>query len=196
MVEINAKLVGELRGRTGAGFVDCKKALIEANGNIEEAIDVLRKTGAASAAKKASRQADEGIIDSYIHNGSKIGVLLELNCETDFVAKNSDFKRLAHDICMHIAASNPMFISKEDVPASLLEKEKEIAAAQAADKPANAMEKIINGKIDKWLNQICLMNQQFIKDPDKTISDLLTEHIAIIGENIRIGRFVRFQIGE
>ncbi|MDR1458186.1 MAG: translation elongation factor Ts [Puniceicoccales bacterium] len=196
MFEINAKLVNELRGRTGAGFGDCKKALVEANGNMEEAINVLRKNGAASAAKKASRQACEGIVDTYIHNGNKIGVILELNCETDFVAKNSDFKQLAHDICLHVAASSPLFIAKEDVPMDMLEQEKEIAAAQAADKPANAIEKIVSGKIDKWLNQVCLLNQPFIKDPNKTISDLLTDHISKIGENIKIGRFARFRIGE
>ncbi|MDR2735562.1 MAG: translation elongation factor Ts [Puniceicoccales bacterium] len=196
MNEISAKLVGELRSRTGAGIINCKKALVETNGNIEEAIIALRKNGAISAAKKADRQTTEGIIESYIHHGGRIGVLLELNCETDFVARNSDFKQLAHDICMHIAASNPLFISKDDVPENLIEKEKEIAMVQASGKSPVAIEKIVHGKIDKWINQVCLLNQSFIKDQDKTISNLLIEYISKIGENIKISRFVRFQLGE
>lgn len=195
MAEITAKMVADLRNSTGAGFVDCKKALTEANGNVEEAVTILKKKGVASAAKKADREASEGIVECYIHGAGRIGVMLELNCETDFVAKNADFKRLARDICMHIAAANPMYVSREDVPAELIAKEREIAVAQAEGKPQNAIEKIVEGKLDKWFQQICLMEQVYVKDQDKTIKDLLTSSIAIIGENMRIGRFARFQIG-
>ena len=195
MAEITAKMVADLRNSTGAGFVDCKKALVEANGNVDEAITILKKKGVASAAKKADREASEGIVECYIHGAGRIGVMLELNCETDFVAKNSDFKQLARDICMHIAAANPMYVSREDVPAEIVAKEREIAAAQAEGKPQNAIEKIVAGKLDKWFQQICLMEQVYVKDQDKTIKDLLTSSIAVIGENMRIGRFARFQIG-
>lgn len=195
MAEISAKMVSDLRASTGAGFVDCKKALAEANGDFDEAVTILKKRGVATAAKKAGREASEGIIESYIHAGGRIGVLLELRCETDFVAKNEDFHKLAKDICMHIAASGPLYVTREEVPGELVEKEREIAQAQAAGKPANALERIIAGKLDKWYQQICLMEQSFIKDPDKTIQDVITEKIAVIGENIQIGRFVRFQIG-
>jgi elongation factor Ts len=195
MAEITAKMVADLRNSTGAGFVDCKKALVEANGNVDEAITILKKKGVASAAKKADREASEGIVECYIHGAGRIGVMLELNCETDFVAKNSDFKQLARDICMHIAAANPMYVSREDVPADLIAKEREIAAAQAEGKPQNAIEKIVEGKLDKWFQQICLMEQVYVKDQDKTIKDLITNSIAVIGENMRIGRFARFQIG-
>ena len=195
MAEITAKMVADLRNSTGAGFVDCKKALVEANGNVDEAITILKKKGVASAAKKADREASEGIVECYIHGAGRIGVMLELNCETDFVAKNSDFKQLARDICMHIAAANPMYVSREDVPEELVAKEREIAAAQAEGKPQNAIEKIVEGKLDKWFQQICLMEQVYVKDQDKTIKDLLTSSIAVIGENMRIGRFARFQIG-
>lgn len=195
MAEISAKMVSDLRASTGAGFVDCKKALAEANGDFDEAVTILKKRGVATAAKKAGREASEGIIESYIHAGGRIGVLLELRCETDFVAKNEDFHKLAKDICMHIAASGPLYVTREEVPEELVSKEREIAQAQAAGKPANALERIIAGKLDKWYQQICLMEQSFIKDPDKTIQDVITEKIAVIGENIQIGRFVRFQIG-
>lgn len=195
MVEISAKLVADLRSSTGAGFVDCKKALVEAGGNFEEAVTILKKKGIASAAKKADREAKEGIVESYIHAGGRIGVLLELNCETDFVAKNSDFKQLARDICMHIAAANPMYVSREEVPVELVAKEREIAVAQAAGKPQNAIDKIVEGKLDKWLQQICLLEQPYVKDQDQTIKDLLASSISVIGENICIGRFSRFQIG-
>lgn len=195
MTEISAKMVSDLRASTGAGFVDCKKALAEANGDFDEAVTILKKRGVATAAKKAGREASEGIIESYIHAGGRIGVLLELRCETDFVAKNEDFHKLAKDVCMHIAASGPLYVTRAEVPAELVEKERDIAQAQAAGKPANALERIIAGKLDKWYQQICLMEQSFIKDPDKTIKDVITEKIAVIGENIQIGRFVRFQIG-
>ncbi|MDR2200735.1 MAG: translation elongation factor Ts [Puniceicoccales bacterium] len=196
MVEISATLVSELRRSTGAGFVDCKNALVEANGNFEEAVVLLKKKGMATAAKKLGREAKEGIIESYIHGGGRIGVLLELNCETDFVGKNSEFKQLARDICMHIAAANPPYLSREDVPVALVEQEKEIASAQVTGKPQHAMEKILEGKMDKWYQQNCLLEQAFVKDQSKTVNDCIAAAIAVIGENIRIGRFVRFQIGE
>jgi elongation factor Ts len=196
MVEISAKLVGELRNSTGAGFIDCKNALIEADGNLEEAVTVLKKKGVATAAKKLGREANEGIIESYIHSGGRIGVLLELNCETDFVAKNSEFKKLARDICMHIAAVNPSYISRETIPADVIGNEREIAGAQTLGKPQHAIDKIIEGKLDKWYQQVCLLEQPFVKDQEKTVNDYITAAIAIIGENIRVGRFVRFQIGE
>jgi elongation factor Ts len=196
MVEISAKLVGDLRNSTGAGFIDCKNALIEANGNFEEAVTILKKKGVATAAKKLGREANEGIIESYIHSGGRIGVLLELNCETDFVAKNAEFKKLARDICMHIAAANPSYVSRENVPADVVGNEKEIAGAQAEGKPQHAIDKIVEGKLDKWYQQICLLEQPFVKDQEKTVNDYVTAAIAIIGENIRIGRFARFQIGE
>ncbi|MDR1366596.1 MAG: translation elongation factor Ts [Puniceicoccales bacterium] len=196
MVEINAKLVSELRNSTGAGFVDCKNALIEANGNIEKAVTILKKKGAATAVKKIGREANEGIIEYYIHGGGRIGVLLELNCETDFVAKNSEFKKLARDICMHIAAASPLYISRESVPMDVVSNEKEIAGAQALGKPQHAIDKIVEGKLDKWYQQNCLLEQSFVKDQERTMNDYITAAIAMIGENIRVGRFVRFQIGE
>ncbi|MDR2812570.1 MAG: translation elongation factor Ts [Puniceicoccales bacterium] len=196
MVEISAKLVGELRNSTGAGFIDCKNALIEADGNLEEAVTILKKKGVATAAKKLGREANEGIVESYIHGGGRIGVLLELNCETDFVAKNSEFQKLARDICMHIAAANPLYVCRESVPPDVVGNEREIAAAQARDKPQHAIDKIVEGKMDKWYQQNCLLEQFFVKDQEKTVNDHITAAIAIIGENIRVGRFVRFQIGE
>ncbi|MDR1303127.1 MAG: translation elongation factor Ts [Puniceicoccales bacterium] len=196
MVEISAKLVSDLRGSTGAGFVDCKKALVEAEGDFERAVTILKKKGVATAAKKLDREANEGVVESYIHGGGRIGVLLELNCETDFVAKNSEFRQLARDICMHIAAANPLYIARKDVPADAADGEKEIASAQAQGKPQHAIDKIVEGKLDKWYQQICLLEQPFVKDQEKTVSDYITATIAIIGENIRISRFARFQIGE
>ncbi|MDR1591135.1 MAG: translation elongation factor Ts [Puniceicoccales bacterium] len=196
MVEISAKLVSDLRNSTGAGFIDCKNALIESNGNFEEAVTVLKKKGVATAAKKLGREANEGIIESYIHGGGRIGVLLELNCETDFVAKNSEFKKLSRDICMHIAAANPSYVSRENVPADVIGNEREIAGAQAAGKPQHAIDKIVEGKLEKWYQQTCLLEQPFVKDQEKTVNDYVTAAIAMIGENIRIGRFSRFQIGE
>jgi elongation factor Ts len=195
MVKISAKLVSDLRGSTGAGFVDCKKALVEAEGDFEQAVTILKKKGVATAAKKLGREANEGVVESYIHGGGRIGVLLELNCETDFVAKNSEFKQLARDICMHIAAANPLYIARKDVPADAVESEKEIASAQAQGKPQHAIDKIVEGKLDKWYQQICLLEQPFVKDQEKTVNDYIAATIAIIGENIRISRFARFQIG-
>lgn len=195
MSEITAKMVGELRAKTGAGLMDCKKALKETNGNEQEAIDLLRKKGMASAAKKADRAASDGLVESYIHMGGKVGVLVEVNCETDFVAKTDDFKTLVRDIAMHIAAASPTCVRREEVPAELLEKEKEIAASQVQGKPDNIVEKIVTGKMEKVFQEICLMEQSFVKNPDLTIADLLKEQISKLGENIVVNRFARFQIG-
>ncbi|MBC2592715.1 translation elongation factor Ts [Ruficoccus amylovorans] len=196
MATISASMVNELRKRTGAGLMDCKGALVEANGNEEEAIAILKKKGIAKAAKKAGREAAEGIVESYIHMGGKVGVMLELNCESDFVAKNEQFKALARDICMHIAAASPIAVSREEVDPAILEKEREVAAAQAEGKPAAAVEKIVEGKINKYLEQICLLEQPFVKNTDQTIGELLTHNIQTIGENIKVRRFVRYALGE
>jgi len=193
---ITAGMVNELRKKTGAGLMDCKTALIEANGSLDEAETILKKKGIASAAKKATREAAEGTIQAYIHGGGRVGVMLELNCETDFVAKNDDFKQLAKDICMHIAAASPLYVSREDVPEELVEKEKDVASAQAEGKPAQAIEKIVEGKLNKWYGQICLVEQEYIKDTSKKIQDVLTDAVAKMGENIVVSRFERYQIGE
>jgi elongation factor Ts len=195
MSEITAKMVGELRAKTGAGLMDCKKALKETNGNEDEAIDLLRKKGIASAAKKADRDASDGLVDCYIHMGGKIGVMVEVNCETDFVAKTDDFKALVRDIAMHIAAANPTCVRREDVPAEVIEKEKEIAAGQVQGKPENIVEKIVSGKLEKVYQEIVLLEQPFVKNPDVTIEDLLKSQITKMGENIVVNRFARFQIG-
>ena len=176
--------------------MDCKKALVDADGNEEEAIAILKKKGIAKAAKKADREAAEGIIESYIHMGGKVGVMLELNCESDFVAKNDQFKTLARDICMHIAAASPIAVSREEVDPAIIEKEKEVAAAQAEGKPPQAVEKIVEGKVNKYLSTVCLLEQPFVKNPDQTINDLLTASIQTIGENIKIRRFARFAVGD
>lgn len=196
MTEINAKMVNDLRQSTGAGMMECKKALVEANGNIEEATTILKKKGIASAAKKAGRDASEGIIQSYIHAGGRVGVLLELNCETDFVAKNESFQQLAKDICMHIAAMSPLYVSADEIPAELEQKEREIALEQCAGKPENAVEKIVAGKLAKWHSEICLLNQPFVKEQDHTVEAYIAQCIAKIGENIKVRRFVRYQIGQ
>ena len=195
MSEISARMVADLRAKTGAGFIDCKKALNETEGNEEKAIDLLRKKGMASASKKADRAASDGLVESYIHMGGKVGVLIEVNCETDFVAKTDDFKALVRDIAMHIAATNPTCVKREDVPAETIEKEKEIAASQVKGKPENIVEKIVSGKMEKVYQEIVLLEQPFVKNPDATIQDLLKEQIAKLGENIVINRFARFQIG-
>lgn len=195
MSEITAKMVAELRARTGAGLMDCKKALKESDGDENKAIDYLRKKGIASAAKKADREASDGLIEAYIHFGGKVGVLIELNCETDFVAKTDDFKALAHDIAMHIAASNPLCVTREEVPAEMIEKEREIAASQITGKPENIVEKIVNGKIEKVYQDNVLLEQSYVKNPDQTIEQLLKEQITKLGENIIVRRFTRFQIG-
>ncbi|MDR2778970.1 MAG: translation elongation factor Ts [Puniceicoccales bacterium] len=195
MVEISAKIVNDLRQRSGAGMMECKKALVESQGDIEEAIILLKKRGIVNAAKKAGREASEGVIQSYIHSGGRIGVLLELNCETDFVAKNEAFQRLAKDICMHIAAMAPVYVSADDIPQEVEDKERSIAAEQCAGKPANAMEKIISGKLAKWHSEVCLLEQPFIKAQDISIKAYIAQSVATIGENIKVGRFVRYQIG-
>jgi elongation factor Ts len=197
-MSISAATVKELREQTGAGMMDCKKALTEADGDIETAMDVLRKKGLAKAAGKSSREASDGLISSYIHMGGKIGVLLEVNCETDFVAKTEDFQQLVRDISMHIAATSPAYVKREDVPSGIIDKEKEIYASQVENKPPQVIEKIVEGKIEKFYSDTCLVDQVFVKDPDqkKKIKDLIVEKIAKLGENIVIRRFVRFQLGE
>ena len=197
-MEVTAAMVKELRERTGAGMLDCKKMLIEANGDMDKAIDLLREKGLAAAAKKAGRIAAEGLVDSYIHMGGKIGVLVEVNCETDFVANTDRFKALCHDIAMHIAAAKPEFLDKADVPTDNLEKEKEVLRAQALNegKPEKIVERMVEGRIEKYYKEVCLMEQPFVKDPDKTIRDLISEATVAIGEKISIRRFVRYERGE
>jgi len=185
-----------LREKTSAGVMDCKKALKEAKGNIEKAIEILRKKGIKLASEKSSRSAKDGRIESYIHMNGRIGVLLEVNCETDFVARNDEFKKFTKDISMHIAASKPKYVKREDIPAEVIEKEKEILAAPIKNKPKEAQEKILSGKLEKFYEEVCLMDQPFVKDPKQNIKDLLHSLIAKIGENIVIRRFVRYQLGE
>ena len=198
MSTISASTVKELREISGAGMMDCKKALTEASGDLEKAIDILRKTGMAKARKKSGRSAKEGIILPYIHPGAKLGVLLEINCETDFVANTDDFKNLSKDIAMHIAASAPMSVSREEIPQEILEREKEIYADQArqSGKPENIIEKMTEGRLNKFYQENVLLEQTFVKDTDKTVADLITETVAKLGENILISRFSRFQLGE
>ena len=197
-MEINASMVKDLRDRTGAGMMDCKKALVETNGDIEKAIEYLREKGIAKASKKSGRIASEGIVESYIHGGGRIGVLVEVNIETDFAAKNEEFRSFVKDIAMQIAAMNPAYIKREDVPEDVIEKEKEILKAQAINegKPAHIAEKMVNGRIEKYYNEICLLEQPFIKENDKTVQQVLQEKISKIGENISIRRFARFEMGE
>ena len=195
-MSITAKQVAELRGQTGAGLMDCKKALTESEGDLEKAITILRKKGMASASKKAGRATSEGLIDSYIHLGGKVGVLIEVNCETDFVAKTDDFKSFVKDLCLHVAAVNPICISRDEVPADLIEKEREIAASQAEGKPPAAVQKIVEGKLNKYFATACLLDQPFVKDGEKSVQDILNEQISKLGENMQINRFSRFQIGE
>ena len=197
-MEITASLVKELREKTGAGMMDCKKALQENNGEIEKAVEYLRKKGIATAQKRADRATNEGIIEAYIHPGSKLGVLVEINCETDFVAKTDDFKSFARDIAMHIAASNPLAVDKEDLDKDFIEKEMDIFKSQAENlnKPANIVEKIAQGKLDKRLSEVCLLTQPFVKIPDKTVKDHLMDLVAKLGENVTIRKFIRFRIGE
>ena len=194
-VQITAKMVGDLRECTGAGLMDCKRALLESDGDNDKAIELLRKKGVATAAKKAGRDASEGLIDSYIHLGGKVGVLCEINCESDFVAKTDDFKQFVRDVAMHVAAANPVCVSREEIDPDLLEREREVARGQAEGKPAQAVEKIIEGKINKYLSENCLLEQAFVKNPDLTIQEVLTAMIAKMGENMVIKRFARFQIG-
>ena len=194
-MSITAKQVGELRGQTGAGLMDCKKALVESDGDLEQAITILRKKGMASASKKSGRATSEGLVESYIHLGGKVGVLIEVNCETDFVAKTDDFKSFVKDLCLHIAAANPVCIGRDQVPAELIEKEREIAASQAEGKPPAAVQKIIEGKLNKYYSTACMLDQPFVKDVEKTIQDLLKSLIGKTGEKIVIRRFMRFGIG-
>ena len=198
MANISAQLVKELRERSGAGMMDCKKALVETNGDMEAALKYLKEKGLSQAAKKAGRIAAEGLVDAYIHMGGRIGVLVEVNCETDFVAKTAEFQEFVKDIAMHIAASNPEYVSREDVPEDVIAREKEIfkAAALNEGKPEHIVDKIVDGRIEKFLSEICLLEQPFIKDPDLTVQQVLTEKIAKIGENISIRRFARFERGE
>ena len=197
-MSVTASQVKELRDRSGVGMMDCKRALVEANGDIDKAFDILRKSGVAKAQKKAGRSAKEGYVISYIHPGSKLGVLLELNCETDFVAKTDDFQNLGRDIAMHIAATNPISINPDDISEEILNKEKEIYFEQAKkqNKPDNIIEKMVAGRIQKFYKETVLLNQEFVKDPNKTITDLITDTVGKLGENIVVNRFSRFQIGE
>lgn len=188
--------VKSLRLKTSAGMMECKNALKESNGDIEKAVEILRKKGVAKAAKKADRAANQGIVESYIHMGSKIGVLVEVNCETDFVARNADFKKLTKELAMQVAASNPLYVTREDVPEESIEKEKEIYRSQITGKPANVTEKIVEGKLEKFFSDVCLLDQPYIKDPNLRIKDLVTQLIATIGENIQVKRFARFEVGE
>ncbi len=196
-MKITSQMVKELRDKTNAGMMDCKKALGETEGDLEKAVDLLRQKGLAVAAKRADRATSEGVVECYIHAGGKLGVMVEVGCETDFVAKTDDFKAFAKDMAMHIAAVSPVSVTRDDVPAELVDREKEIYINQAKEsgKPDNIIEKIVTGKIEKYLSEICLMDQKYVKNPDLTIQDLLNELIAKMGENISIKRFSRFQIG-
>ena len=198
MANISAAMVKQLREKTGAGMMDCKNALSEVEGDVEKAIELLRKKGLATARKRAGRALSEGMIQSYIHMTGKLGVLVEVNCETDFVAKNEDFQEFTKNIAMHIAATNPLGITPEDISQEIIEKEKEIYRAQALDmgKPENVIDKIVEGKLNKFYEESCLLNQPYVRDTDISITDLLNQMIAKIGENISIKRFVRYQIGE
>jgi elongation factor Ts len=197
-MQITGAIVKELREKTGAGMMDCKKALIQTDGNVEKAIEYLREKGLASAAKKSGRIAAEGVVASYIHMGGKIGVLVEVNCETDFVAKNELFLSFVKDISMHIAAINPLYLSKEEVPQDVIDKEKAIYKAQAVNegKPENIAEKMVEGRLKKYFKEVCLLEQPFVKDSDKSVEDAVKEAISSIGENIKIRRFTRYQMGE
>lgn len=197
MAEITSEMIKELRHKTQAGMLDCKKALGETEGDMEKAVELLRKKGLASAAKKMGREAPEGIIASYIHSNQKVGVLIELNTVTDFVARNEDFQRLAKELCMQIAAANPLYINIEDVPENDLNKEREIYKEQMKNsgKPENVIDKIVDGKLNKFYSEVCLMEQEYIKDPKVKIKDLIKEKVASYGENIVVGKFSRFQIG-
>ena len=198
MANFTAKDVKALRDRTGCGMMDCKNALKEADGNVDKAVELLREKGLASAAKKAGRIAAEGAVGSYIHMGGKIGVLVEVNCETDFVAKTDQFQAFVKDIAMHIAASNPQYLADKDIPANVIEKEKEILMNQAINegKPANIAEKMVTGRIKKFCKEICLLDQPYVKDPDKTVDQVVTEMVATIGEKVTIRRFARYEMGE
>ena len=196
-MNISSQMVKDLRDKTGAGMMDCKKALSENDGDMEKAIDFLRQKGLAVAAKRSGRATSEGVVETYIHAGGKLGVMVELNCETDFVAKTDDFRQFARDVAMHIAAANPVSLTREDVPVDIVERERQIYMQQALEsgKPANIVEKMVVGKIDRFLSEICLLDQQCVKNPEKTIQELMTELVGKMGENISIRRFARFQVG-
>ncbi|MDJ0623678.1 MAG: translation elongation factor Ts [Desulfocapsaceae bacterium] len=197
-MSITSKMVKELRDKTAAGMMDCKKALTETNGDMEKAVDLLRQKGLAVAAKRAGRATSEGVIATYIHAGGKLGVMVEVGCETDFVAKTDQFAEFARDVAMHIAAANPVSVTREEVPAEVIAREKEIYIQQGLEsgKPENIVEKMVTGKLEKFISEIVLLEQQFVKDPDHTIQDILTDLVGKIGENITIKRFSRFQVGE
>ena len=197
-MSVDAKLVKELREKTGAGMMDCKQALVKSSGDLGKAVDFLRKSGIAKAEKKVSRVAKEGMVYSYIHQGSRLGVLLEIGCETDFVAKTEGFQELAHNVAMQIAATNPIALCREEVSPKVIDREKEIYTDQAksSGKPDNIIEKMVEGRLNKFYQENCLLEQNFIKDPDKKLKDIITETLAILGENITVNRYVRFAIGE
>ena len=197
-MQVSARQVKELRDRTGAGMMDCKAALAEAAGDVERAVDVLRRKGLAAAAKRAGRIAADGAVISYIHAGGRLGVLLEVNCETDFVARTDEFQELAKDIAMHVAAAEPRYVRREEVPADVLERERAIFRGQAAasGKPATVIAKIVDGKLEKFFAESCLLEQSFVKNPDQTVGQLVQEKVAKIGENIQVRRFARFKLGE
>lgn len=197
-MSVSVEMIKNLREMTGAGMMDCKNALAEVDGNIDEAVTFLRKKGLATAAKKSSRSTSEGLISSYIHAGGKIGVLVEVNCETDFVARNDAFQALVADLSLHIAAANPSYVKREDVPQEVADKERSVFLDQvkSMNKPENVLGKIVDGKMDKFFSEICLLEQAFVKDPDKKIQDILTETIAKVGENITVKRFARFEMGQ
>jgi elongation factor Ts len=196
MTEIDPKLVKQLREKTNAGFMDCKRALVESGGDVAKAESILRTKGIATAGKKAMRVTKEGIVASYIHLQGKVGVLVEVNCETDFVARNENFREFVKDITLHIAAAHPLYVSRADVPGNLIEAEQEIYKAQVKDKPENVAQRIVEGKLEKFYSTVCLLEQAFIKNPDVTIKDLLTAKVAELGENLVIRRFVRYLVGE
>lgn len=197
-MEVSASVVKELREKTGAGFMDCKKALAETAGDLERAVDYLRQKGIAAAAKKASRIAADGAVGAYVHPGGKIGVLLEINCETDFVARNAEFQALLKDVAMQIAAANPRFVRRDEVSSVEFDREKEIYRQQALDsgKPEKIVDKIIEGKMERFYSEVCLLEQPFIKDPDRKVSDIINDAIARLGENIQVRRFARYHLGE
>jgi elongation factor Ts len=198
MAEITAQMVKELRGATSAGVLDCKKALMDSDGDFEVAVEILRKKGLATAAKKSSRETHEGIIGHYVHAGSKQASLVEVNCETDFVARTEQYQQLAKDLAMHIVASRPEYVAREDVPESVIASEQQVYREQVANsgKPEHVIDKIVEGKLDKWFSEVCLLEQPFIKDPDITVQSLLMDNIAALGENIRVRRFQRLALGE
>ncbi len=197
-MNITSAMVKELREKTGAGIMDCKEALTASSGSIEEAVDYLRKQGLQAAAKRSARSTSDGVVSSYIHGGGRLGVLVEVNCETDFVARTDEFQELVHDIAMHIAASNPQYVSHEEIPEDVIAKEREILTeqAKASGRPEHVIAKIVDGRIQKYFEEVCLLDQSYVKDANLTISDLLKEHIAKVGENITISRFARFVLGE